>query len=355
MLQGLYSGLSSLKANQIALDITSNNIANKDTLGYTKQRVNFSTNPIKDVNNASMIVKEGTGTHIHSVERIDDALLRDELIKSKEYYSNINEQYKSLNELDSILNEPQSDFSSMYDELFESLHRYTESPHNIELQYLAEQSAKSVKERFNKINNIFEDNMEKNNTRKQIINKELPSLIEQREYLEKEIQVQESANEFMIDKTYANDMRDKYDLLDEQIKIKQSEVKGINESNKNISNIQNVFINSFDKSYENINKYLNTNMTGNDANELLLKEKDIRTAWDRPFTELKNIKETSSTILGSSEIIMSSLQNKDDNISKVNIDEEMINMMNYQHAYEASAKVIQTYDEIMQTTLNLKR
>jgi len=52
---------------------------------------------------------------------------------------------------------------------------------------------------------------------------------------------------------------------------------------------------------------------------------------------------------------MNALQNKDDNISKVNPDEEMVNMMKYQRSYEANAKVIQTMDEILKTTIELKK
>jgi len=48
-------------------------------------------------------------------------------------------------------------------------------------------------------------------------------------------------------------------------------------------------------------------MSGEDANVLLEKENKI--------IEFKNMKETSELMLGSSEAIMTSLQNKDDNIS----------------------------------------
>ena len=353
MLQGLYSSLSALKANQIALDITSNNIANKDTAGYTKQRANFTTNPTRDVNNASMVVKEGTGTHIQSVIRIEDTFLYDRLNKSKEIYSNLNEQYQSLNEMDEILNNPT--FTSMYDNMFESLHRYTESPHNIELKYLTDENAKVLKDRANEIMEVFNSNIESNKNKIKITKKEIPNLTEQMEKLELEIKVQESSNEFTTDKTYANDMRDKRDLLETQIKEKEASIQGMKESNENITNIKKLFSDAFSESYENVDAYLNSNMSGEDANVLIGKENKIRDTFKKPFIELTNMKETAGLMLGSSEVIMTSLQNKDDNISKVNLDEEMVNMMRYQKAYEANAIVIRTYDEILKTTLDLKR
>jgi len=40
--------------------------------------------------------------------------------------------------------------------------------------------------------------------------------------------------------------------------------------------------------------------------------------------------------------------------SKVSIDEEMTNLIKYQTAYDASAKVITTIDQMMKTLLGIK-
>ncbi|HIP14277.1 MAG TPA: hypothetical protein EYG74_02170, partial [Sulfurimonas autotrophica] len=44
-----------------------------------------------------------------------------------------------------------------------------------------------------------------------------------------------------------------------------------------------------------------------------------------------------------------------DSISKVDIDEEMTNLMKYQAGYQASAKVITTIDQMIQTLLGMKQ
>jgi flagellar hook-associated protein 1 FlgK len=51
--------------------------------------------------------------------------------------------------------------------------------------------------------------------------------------------------------------------------------------------------------------------------------------------------------------IINSLETTYDNLTKVDPDEEMINLMKYQAAYEANAKVITIVDEMLQTLLNL--
>jgi flagellar hook-associated protein 1 FlgK len=44
-----------------------------------------------------------------------------------------------------------------------------------------------------------------------------------------------------------------------------------------------------------------------------------------------------------------------DSISGVNSDDEMVALTQYQRAYEAATKVVQTADEMLQTLLQLKR
>ena len=42
-------------------------------------------------------------------------------------------------------------------------------------------------------------------------------------------------------------------------------------------------------------------------------------------------------------------------LSGVSIDEETTNLMQFQHAFAASAKVIQTADELLKTVMDIKR
>lgn len=49
------------------------------------------------------------------------------------------------------------------------------------------------------------------------------------------------------------------------------------------------------------------------------------------------------------------LQNMRDQVSAVNMDEEMIKMIQYQRAYQSAAKLISVADEMLQTLLNTKR
>ena len=54
------------------------------------------------------------------------------------------------------------------------------------------------------------------------------------------------------------------------------------------------------------------------------------------------------------EIIVNQLNEKRDSISAVSLDEEMTNLIKFQHAYAAAAKLIATADEMLKTLLELK-
>lgn len=53
--------------------------------------------------------------------------------------------------------------------------------------------------------------------------------------------------------------------------------------------------------------------------------------------------------------LLSQVQNMKERVSGVSIDEETANLVRYQHAYDAAAKVMQTADEMFQTVLAIKR
>ena len=54
-------------------------------------------------------------------------------------------------------------------------------------------------------------------------------------------------------------------------------------------------------------------------------------------------------------LLLSSLEVQRQSVMGVSLDEEMTNMVKFQHGYTASARVISTMDEMIQTVLNLKR
>ena len=56
MMSGMYAAISGLDAHQTMLDVTANNLANVDTIGYKAQSVQFS-------DELSQLVQAGTGAN----------------------------------------------------------------------------------------------------------------------------------------------------------------------------------------------------------------------------------------------------------------------------------------------------
>jgi flagellar hook-associated protein 1 FlgK len=48
------------------------------------------------------------------------------------------------------------------------------------------------------------------------------------------------------------------------------------------------------------------------------------------------------------------LQTQRDSVSGVSLDEEMTNLMQYQKTYEASAQLVSTINQMLETVINMK-
>ncbi|MCY6353958.1 flagellar hook-associated protein FlgK [Clostridium sp. ZS2-4] len=61
-------------------------------------------------------------------------------------------------------------------------------------------------------------------------------------------------------------------------------------------------------------------------------------------------------VVGNQEVLLRGFQERRDSISGVSLDEEMANLVQFQHAYQANAKIIATVDELLDVVVNgLKR
>ncbi|MGB5793455.1 flagellar basal body rod C-terminal domain-containing protein, partial [Poseidonibacter sp.] len=66
-------------------------------------------------------------------------------------------------------------------------------------------------------------------------------------------------------------------------------------------------------------------------------------------------KENAAFTQGAQEAVTESLQNAYDKVTKVDKDNEMIELIKFQSAYEANAKMVTIVDEMLQTLLGMKR
>ncbi|WP_053955783.1 flagellar hook-associated protein FlgK [Inediibacterium massiliense] len=99
---------------------------------------------------------------------------------------------------------------------------------------------------------------------------------------------------------------------------------------------------------------------GSNALELLnLRQDGNMFAWGKPDDFFKSLisnlgvdGQAAKTIVKSKDVLIKQLDNKRQSISGVSLDEEMGNMIKYQHAYNASARMITTIDEMLDKIIN---
>ncbi len=87
----------------------------------------------------------------------------------------------------------------------------------------------------------------------------------------------------------------------------------------------------------------------------LVSEDTLSGFFRMSVTHVADVTAASTTTAETSQSLLNAVVNEFDAISKVDLDEELTNLMKYQTGYSASAKVISTIDQMIQTLLGIKQ
>jgi flagellar hook-associated protein 1 FlgK len=96
---------SSIAAQRAALEITSENIANVNTPGYSRQRANLVSAPVTNSNGFPL----GNGVAVSSVQRFYDASLQKNIVDNTSLLSNNQTRQSSLQQIEPVFNELSGD------------------------------------------------------------------------------------------------------------------------------------------------------------------------------------------------------------------------------------------------------
>src|SRR5437764_1446101 len=111
-LQGLQTALSGLLAEQQAMDVTANNIANANTEGYSRESAVLQTSPPIEVPAMSATTGEGgrlgTGVNVQTITRIRNIYLDSQYRTQNSALSSELAQAEELLQTQSAFNEPSS-------------------------------------------------------------------------------------------------------------------------------------------------------------------------------------------------------------------------------------------------------
>lgn len=134
-------GKSALNASKKSLATSSHNIANANTEGYSRQRVNLQTNiPIGEGN---YVV--GNGVHVKSIKRTHDDLVEKRLKSSITDHSFHQERNLQLTRIEEVYNETNSEgLNKILNRFFNSFRELSNQPENETVRSIVRENARIV-------------------------------------------------------------------------------------------------------------------------------------------------------------------------------------------------------------------
>lgn len=139
---------TALMANQTALRVTSNNISNVNTPGYTRQRVSMnSAVPVLEGYNVF-----GMGVAIDGIERVYDRFLQSQIRGANTLMGMYDGSYTALNRLEAIFNDAQGmGLESTLNEFFNALNDISTDPQGLAARITLMAKADALTVRMNSI------------------------------------------------------------------------------------------------------------------------------------------------------------------------------------------------------------
>jgi flagellar hook-associated protein 1 FlgK len=208
LFQGLEIGKRALLAHQLSLSTTGHNIANVNTPGYTRQRVEVgAAAPVE-----SAYGPVGMGVDVTNVKHIRDLFLNGRWRDENENLGQWEARAKSLVQIEGFFSEPQdASLGAMLNEFWASWHDLANKPETSETRNAVIQQAQLVTNAFHQLHKQLSQlsqsvDMDIQNRLKDInnIGSELADLNRQIAYVE-------------LGGENANDLRDRRDLLVDQL------------------------------------------------------------------------------------------------------------------------------------------
>jgi len=205
---GLNIGLKGLLAQQRALDVTSHNVANANTPGYSRQDV--ITKAALPVRTADGFI--GTGVEIAEIRRIRDQFIDMQIRSENKALGQWEVRSDILSRLEGIMNEPtEYGLGSVLSEYWNEWQELSKNPESAAIRQVVVQKGIVLTETFNHIGSQL-------SSLQQDINKTIEIKVDQinsiaRQLKDLNIQIVKAEN----GGPKANDLRDKRDLLVEQL------------------------------------------------------------------------------------------------------------------------------------------
>jgi flagellar hook-associated protein 1 len=148
----LGSALSGLMAFQRSLDTTSHNIANVNTDGYSRQRVELGTRP-EEFTGAGYI---GQGVNVTTISRSYDQFITNQLTSSTSAFAETNTLSNLASRVDTIIANEATGLSPALKSFFNAVNEVANNPSSLPVRQVMVSEAESLTQQFNTLSSQFE-------------------------------------------------------------------------------------------------------------------------------------------------------------------------------------------------------
>ena len=142
-------GSSALLAYQRALNTVSHNVANVNTEGYSRQRVELTSRVPEGLAGGSF----GAGVNVNGVQRIYNQFLTGEIRSHTSSYDELNTLAELSGSLDNLLADENAGLNPALNAFFDTVQGAADDPTSIAARQVMVSEAETLTNRFNDLNN----------------------------------------------------------------------------------------------------------------------------------------------------------------------------------------------------------
>lgn len=212
---GLEIARRGLQAQQRALDVTSHNVANANTPGYTRQEALMATTnpyPLLGMSLPAGAGQLGTGVEVSEIRRLRDLFLDLQYRGENTALGYWEARWDIIQKVEVILNEPSdSGLSKVFEQFWQSLEDLSKNPESMAARAMVLERGKTLAETFNHLDRQLKSLQSDIDSTIKVRVEEINSFARQIADLNLQIQKLEVGGQ------RANDLRDRRDLLLDQL------------------------------------------------------------------------------------------------------------------------------------------
>lgn len=397
---GLETGRRALSAGQASIATTGHNIANANTKGYSRQQVNQSTSPSLDIwTNSANPSQLGSGVSIDSITRVRDHFLDNQYRDQSSTLADAQTKQAAFERLESIINEPSdSGLNSVMDQLANAWQDLANDPDSVSAQAVLKQRAQE----FVEVAQAMDNSM--TNMKTDLGQQKTAAIADANGYLQ---QIASLNDSIVRGGNTSNDLKDQRDVLVEKLsalapikvdaqangsytislvqkegaavalvtgktagEIGDLEAAGgkigglttaLNKVEENQTALAGVTAGFVSANNNNgtgeklFNEDGSVNFAGNITEvppNLKAEVGGVKSDYQKLVSVLGAESQSATRSVANFEASLQATENRRQSVSGVSLDEEMANLVKFQHSYNAAARLISTTDQMLDTIIN---